>query len=468
MEITSETVTSVSAEELRQHTRWLRALARSLVRDPAVADDLVQDTWLAAMQARPQLRDSPRPWLSTVLLNAWRKSHRSTSRRSAREEQSGVLPSGHPDPLDWTQQLESERRLTDAVAALEEPHRSTILLHFYEELSAAEIARRLNVPASTVRSRIRYGLEHLRSHLRRTSPGDWRLAVLPLASGPYLAARGAAESAKGNLPMWITSKLAIGLVVVGLLGVGAITWTASTVDSDESAPPEVAPKVASHAVSELRAATQATRSGSVESGARNAAPAEAAASSEAPLEQPEVAVLPAESERVVSPDGPSLGPEHAPVTITIFSDFECSFCARVVASLDEVRERYPDKVRLVFKNRPLQSHLHAGLAAEAAMAAYAQGKFWEMSDLLYVHQDRLDRDSLLSYARTLGLDVERFTEELDSGAHRALVQQDIDEAVALGVRGTPSTIINGKLIVGSWPADKFVAEVETALANLEQ
>lgn len=165
-------------------------------------------------------------------------------------------------------------------------------------------------------------------------------------------------------------------------------------------------------------------------------------------------------------NGPSFGPNNAPVTIVEFSDFECPFCSRVVPTLKKIKETYKDKVRVVWRNYPLPFHQNAKPAAEAAMAAAAQGKFWPMHDKLFENQRALDRLSLEKFAGEIGLDVARFKADLDSGKFRGQVESDVAYANSLpgGGMGTPTFFINGRKIAGAYPFEKFDALIKEALA----
>ena len=166
------------------------------------------------------------------------------------------------------------------------------------------------------------------------------------------------------------------------------------------------------------------------------------------------------------------GPATAPITIIEFSDFECPFCAQAQPALDEILAAYPDQIRLVFKHNPLPFHPHAPLAHEAALAAGAQGKFWEMHDLLFTNQQRLTRDDLLRYAQQLDLDLIAFAEALDGGVYTSAVELDRVEAQGLGVTGTPTFFISGRRLVAArnrsrysskWLKRSSVREVRTSL-----
>jgi protein-disulfide isomerase len=147
----------------------------------------------------------------------------------------------------------------------------------------------------------------------------------------------------------------------------------------------------------------------------------------------------------ISLDGdPSKGPENARITIVEFSDFQCPFCSTAVAHANEVVRKYPKDVRLVFKQFPLDSHAQAQFGAEASLAAQAQGKFWQMHDLLYAGFPDLSRKTVLGYAKQIGLDVNRFTADLDSRKFKARVRSEEQEGEAAGVGGTPTFFFNGR------------------------
>ena len=120
----------------------------------------------------------------------------------------------------------------------------------------------------------------------------------------------------------------------------------------------------------------------------------------------------------------SKGGKNALVTIVEFSDFQCPYCKRVVDTLKKINETYKDQVRVVFKHNPLPFHKDAPLASQAAIAAGAQGKFWEMHDKLFANMRALKRDNLEKYAAELGLDMARFKTDIDSDATKAMVKED--------------------------------------------
>jgi len=170
----------------------------------------------------------------------------------------------------------------------------------------------------------------------------------------------------------------------------------------------------------------------------------------------------------VSIDGaPVRGTAEAPVTIVEFSDFQCPFCSRAQATLKQLLERYPGKVKLVYRDFPLDGlHPQARRAAEAARCAHDQGKFWEYHDLLFSHFPQANPDDLKGYAGQAGLDLMKFERCLSGGVHKATVQRDIDEATRLGVTGTPAFFVNGRPLSGAQPLESFVRLIEEELARV--
>jgi protein-disulfide isomerase len=170
----------------------------------------------------------------------------------------------------------------------------------------------------------------------------------------------------------------------------------------------------------------------------------------------------------VSAEGaPFKGPQNAPITIVEFSDFQCSYCKRVLNVLDQVLERYPDKVKLAFRDFPiLNIHPHAQKAAEAAHCAAEQGKFWEYHDLLFEHQDAIPTANFAEHAKALGLEVAAFQACLDSQKFKAKVERNYADGVKAGVSGTPAFFINGRLLSGAQPFDAFKAVIDEELERL--
>lgn len=141
---------------------------------------------------------------------------------------------------------------------------------------------------------------------------------------------------------------------------------------------------------------------------------------------------------------PFKGPENAPITIIVFTDFECPYCKKLPPILDQVLQNNPDKIKLVLKNLPLtRIHPMAESAARAALAANSQGKFWEYHDMLF-DSPRLSQEVFEELAMELGLDMDQFKEDMSSMPVRAQLQSDFQMAKAADVSGTPTCFINGR------------------------
>ena len=141
---------------------------------------------------------------------------------------------------------------------------------------------------------------------------------------------------------------------------------------------------------------------------------------------------------------PVRGPERARVTVVEFSDFECPYCAKATAEVAKVMQAFPNDIRLVYKQFPLSMHPHAKLAATAALAANAQGKFWPMHDALFAHHHQLTLEHIVAWARELGLDMPRFTSEISANRYESTITKDLRDGDEAHVEGTPAFFINGK------------------------
>jgi len=157
------------------------------------------------------------------------------------------------------------------------------------------------------------------------------------------------------------------------------------------------------------------------------------------------------------------GPDDARVTLVEYGDYECPHCGRAYPIVHEVQRRMDRRLLFVFRNFPLsEMHPHAERAAQAAEAAAAQGKFWEMHDWLYEHQATLEDSDLFRAAKQLGLDADRVEQELAAGTHLNRVRQDVRSGLRSGVNGTPTFFINGVRYDGPWDPDTLHQALETA------
>ena len=138
------------------------------------------------------------------------------------------------------------------------------------------------------------------------------------------------------------------------------------------------------------------------------------------------------------------GPENAPFTLVEYGDYQCPDCGRLFETLQSVQQDFGTRLRLVYRHYPLSGvHKHAQMAAEAAEAAAAQGRFWEMHDLLFQNQDSLEQKQLLQYAEQLDMDIDRIRRELKQESYSERVRQDFIAGVQNGVDGTPGLFLNG-------------------------
>ena len=175
--------------------------------------------------------------------------------------------------------------------------------------------------------------------------------------------------------------------------------------------------------------------------------------------------LGSETHQINPGKSPRKGSENAPVTLVVFTDFECIYCSTWAETLETMLETFPDDIKIVFKNYPLAYHKQAELAATAALAAGEQGKFWDMHDLLYKNRNALKREDLLSYAKQLKLDHSQFEKSLESTEIKKQLLQDKTQGQTLGVRNIPTTFINGRSLSGSPPPSYIKGVIEEMLGK---
>lgn len=166
----------------------------------------------------------------------------------------------------------------------------------------------------------------------------------------------------------------------------------------------------------------------------------------------------------VNDDDPVWGPTNAPVTIVVYSDFECPFCSRHAQNVAKIKEANGDLVRVVFKQFPLAFHQRAMPAAMASLAALEQGKFWEVHDRLF-DRNPLSPSEMEEWAAGVELNWDAVLARVESGDLRERVQRDITEGGEFGVRGTPASFINGVSVSGAVPEDDLQQKVDLGLAR---
>ena len=174
--------------------------------------------------------------------------------------------------------------------------------------------------------------------------------------------------------------------------------------------------------------------------------------------------LPPETQAKIAAAGaPSFGPDNAKVTIVEFSDFQCPYCTRAASVVHQIKEKYGDKVRFVFRQFPLPFHGDARLAAQAALAAHQQGKFWEFHDLLFANQKALTRPSLMDYAKQVNLNVPQLEKALEDKSLEAQVDADVKLGEEVNVSGTPTVFINGKRVANPTEFEPVAKLIDAAL-----
>lgn len=193
--------------------------------------------------------------------------------------------------------------------------------------------------------------------------------------------------------------------------------------------------------------------------------------STAPSAPAELAATRVDASRVPKPslDAPSRGPTHAPVTIQVFSDFECPYCAVAAPVVRELEAEFGSSVRVVWRNLPLQMHAHAALAAETALEVYAQrggAAFWRFHDSAFAAQrSGIDENVILNLAEACGADKNRLRTALSSHTHAPKIEADLAAADAAGINGTPAFFVNDWYAVGALPYAEMRAIVVQALKD---
>jgi RNA polymerase sigma factor (sigma-70 family) len=237
---------TLTADDLLTHAAWIRQLAAALTNDAATANDLAQDTWVAALRNPPAADMPPRPWLSRVMMNLARSRHRREERLRHRERAAAKVE-GVPGSDDVAGEVELHRALADALAQLEEPTRSTIVRRFFHDQTSAEIARTDGIPESTVRNRLKRGLDAMKRSLdaKYGARDTWVALAIPI--GVHMTPKAVAGMT------WI-GKTLVALLVVGVGAVGLRVyhnlnqsrwWTDDRGGAHEGPPPPLATTVPS-------------------------------------------------------------------------------------------------------------------------------------------------------------------------------------------------------------------------------
>ena len=439
------------------------AVSYSRTRDQALSEDVAQETFLAAWRQLDQLREPGRlrSWLCGIAKNLANKARKRTARETPLDD---PQIAASESPFDAVSEAQAERVVGEALARVPERYRDVLVLYYREQRSIRDVARALEISESAALQRLARGRQYLAEGV--TSLVEKSLRGLPrksLVAGVVAA-----------LPMIVPSRVEASpthggnmlmKIAIAATALAAAGTTAYVVKAGRSAK---APAAAQIAAAPTARAPQATRPAFV--------PTTPTPTAGAPAPQgvpPGGIAVPApDTERSISREtvaklrleqGASRGPASAPVVITVFTDMRCKFCGSALGSIDQLFDEYPNKLRMVVKQMPV--HETAKLAAEAAFAADAQGKFWELHDLMLANQDDLSREPLLGLAQQAGLDVAAFRTALDSHEYADDVARDVDAAKEIEIMGTPAFVINGRKIIGNVPLPQLRAAIDSALLD---
>jgi RNA polymerase sigma factor (sigma-70 family) len=481
------------------------AITYSRTRDQALSEDVAQETFIAAWKQLGQLREpgSLRSWLFGIARNLARKARRRSDRETPIEEP--IVEAGD-NPFEAVSGAQAERVVGEALSRVPETYRDVLVLYYREQRSVREVAAALGISEAATLQRLARGRQCLADGVttlverslrgQRKPRRDLVAAVilaLPPIIGPSRVEASTSVSHGGSM-----LKLAIAAVAITAAGTTAYfvhdshgggsagaAAAASAAAAAEVAPapsalPAPAPSLALATASAPSAPSAAPRAPSVPvADGSPGAPGSrepAAGAGEPGCEKckdgkPTIAddseadeVVPAATiARLGLERGPSRGPAAAPVSVVVFTDLKCKHCGAALGLLDQLQDEYVGKVRIVVKQMPLSPV--TAVLSEALYAAEAQGKFWELYDLLHANQAELTKDSALALAPQAGLDVGKLRAALDQGTYRAKLDADRAAAAELKVMGTPAFFINGHRIFGLQAPAAFRTAIERALAE---
>ncbi|MBK7538044.1 MAG: sigma-70 family RNA polymerase sigma factor, partial [Myxococcales bacterium] len=425
------------------------AVSYSRTGDRALSEDVAQDTFLAAWRQLHQVREVHRlrAWLCGIARNLSLKARRKRARETPVEDE--LEQSASADLFEQVSDRQAERLVRDALHRVPEIYRDALVLYYHEQQSAREVALALGISEAAVLQRLARGRQllaagvsglverALRGPLPRQSLVVGVLAALPALAPSHASATTTATTYGGTM-------LKVALVTCALAAAGTAVYVTKSSSSARAPTPAVVAASPAAAQAALAPAARPTAAAAAAAAAATpaatTAPADpATAASEAPgapcpdapggcdNSAPALEALPlvdaATSARLGLRDGPSRGAADAPVTITMFTDLQCKFCGEALGGLDQLLEDYPGKLRIVIKQFPVRKN--SDLAAEAALAAEAQGKFWDLYDLMMANQDSLSPDGLLALAKRAGLDGAAFQAALSQRTYRAAVEQSM-------------------------------------------
>ena len=438
------------------------AVSYSTTGDWPLSEDVAQDTFIAAWRQLGQLRETARlrPWLCGIARNLARKARR----RGARErehEPDDVLPAPSGTPFEQTARAETEQVVRDALARIPDGYREALVLFYREGCSVREVADVLGISEAAALQRLTRGRLHLADGVTDLVERSLRaprrtrylvggvLAALPVIA---TASRVDASPHKGSTML----KFAFAAAALVATGTTAYIVHRANAEPAPAVAEGAAPPTTAHAtdISPRAPSLPAARSGAVPT-LGNPVPG-------ASLPADQGQQIPAATlERLHLLRGPSRGPVDAPVEIVVFQDMNCPYCGKALATIDQLFEDYPNKLRLVVKQFPV--HTASELPAEALFAADAQDKFWELHDLMMAHQDELDRAGILDLAQQAGMNATTLAAALDQHRYEAAVAADIAAAKEIDVHATPTFLINGREVMGAFPVEVFRSLIDETI-----
>ena len=435
------------------------AVSYSRTRDQALSEDVAQETFLAAWRQLDQLREAGRlrSWLCGIARNLAAKARKRTVRETTEVEPQLVAEG---NPFDALSAAQAEQLVGDALGRVPETYRDVLVLYYREQRPIAEVAALLGITEAAALQRLARGRKYLADGvaslverslraLPRTSLVASVVAALPLIATSRVEAN---PTSGGSM----FAKLGLAAVLLAAAGGAAVV-----VAKRDSSPASASSPTTTAAISPSPSVATA-RPPAPRTIAMPALPAKLAPSSVPTLgAAPVIASDKLAAARVT--EGPSRGPATAPVVIAVYTDMQCRFCANAIGSLDQLMDEYPDMLRIVVKQMPV--HATAELAAEAALAADAQGKFWELHDLMLQNQEDLSRDVLVALGQQAGLDTTQLAGALDAHTYRTALDAEVAAAKSLDVTATPTFVVNGRRVVGLLPIEELRATIEAALAE---
>lgn len=438
------------------------AVSYSRTRDQALSEDVAQETFLAAWRQLHQLREPGRlrSWLCGIASNLANKARKRTARELPIDE---PMLAAQDDPFEAVSEAQAERVVGEALARVPDTYRDVLVLYYREQRSIREVARALEISESAALQRLARGRQYLANGVttlvERSLRGLPRKSLVAgvVAALPMIVPSHVEASPTHGGHMF--TKIAIAATVLAAAGTTAyVVHDARATTKPVPAQIAAAPTRAPQQATQPKFVPTTPRPGGAAVPSPEGLPPNAIVAPEPDTEQ---SIPRAQIQKLGLERGASRGPATAPVVITVFTDMRCKYCGSALGSLDQLFDEYPNKLRIVVKQMPV--HETAKLAAEAAFAADAQGKFWELHDLMLANQDDLSREPLLALAQQAGLDVPKFRSALDAHDYADEVATDMAAAKEIEIMGTPAFVINGRKIIGNVPLPALRAAIDSAL-----